>query len=307
MNRNKVSLFLRLSRPVLLLVSVGQTLLGVGVARYLGYSIDASSFTLGLIWVLLVQLAAIYLNEYFDVQVDRFNINRTLFSGGSGVLDEVGSEEHLGKDVALRAFIVTASLAGAVTLSMILAGMVDYLVGIFMISIFGGLLLYSLPPVRFSSSGYGEIVVAIVVGMLIPSLGYGLQTWEVHRLLTLTGLPITFLILVYMLVVSFPDYATDLKFGKKTFLVRAGWQNVMTIHNSLIVITFIMLGSLTFFNYPRAIMLLSFIPMPLGMLQIWQMRQIENGVKPNWKLLTMNAAVMVGMLIYLFTYSFWTR
>lgn len=282
-------------------------ILGTGIARYLGINIDANVFFLGFIWLLLVQLAAIYLNEYFDVEVDQYNSNRTLLSGGSGVLGELGSEEQLGKQVALRAFVVTASLAAAVTFSLVWSGVVNMLAAIIMTLIFIGLVFYSLPPAQFSRSGYGEIVVAVVVGILFPSFGYILQTGDLHRLLTLTGLPITFLVLVFMLAVSFPDYATDMKYGKKTFLVRAGWQNVMTVHNTLILLSFLMLGSLTFFNFPRQIMLLAFIPMPLGMLQIWLMRQIENGVKPNWKTLAMNSAVMVGMLIYIFSYSFWTR
>ena len=307
MKTNKISLFLRLSRPVFLLVSAVQMILGTGIARYLGVSIDGLVFVLGFLWLLFVQLAATYLNEYFDVAVDQYNPHRTLFSGGSGVLGEVGSDERLGKQVALRAFVVAASLAAALTFSLVWIGVVNMIVAIFMALIFLGLVFYSLPPVQFSRSGYGEIVIAMIVGILYPSLGYILQTGELHRLLTLTGLPITFLVLAYMLAVSFPDYATDLKYGKKTFLVRAGWQNVMTVHNTLIFLTILTLGSLTFFNFPRPIMLLAFIPMPLGMLQIWLMRQIENGVKPNWKTLTMIAAIMVGMLIYIFSYSFWTR
>lgn len=307
MNTKKISLLFKLSRPIFLLVGIGQLILGTGIARYLGYSIDVGVFAQSFFWVVFVQLAATYLNEYFDIRADRYNDNRTLFSGGSGVLDEEESEDKLGKMAALRAFVVATSLVGALTFTLLWSGKITSVAGIFMALIFSALVLYSLPPVQFSKSGYGEIVISIVVGILIPYLGFTLQTGNLHRLLSLTGLPITLLILVYMLAVSFPDYATDLKYGKKTFLVRAGWENVMTIHNTLILLAFLMLGSLTFFDFPRAIMLLAFIPLPLGLLQIWLMRQIENGVKPNWKALTLNAAALVGLMIYLFSYSFWTR
>lgn len=89
--------------------------------------------------------------------------------------------------------------------------------------------------------------------------------------------------------------------------MRAGWENVMAIHNNLILLAFVVLGGLIFFEFPPAILLPSFIAFPLGLLQIWQMRQIASGVKPNWPSLTVNAAALVGTIIYLLSYSFWTR
>jgi len=307
MNIKKISLYVRLSRPVFLLAGIGQIILGSGIARYLGYTIDMGVFLQGLFWIVFVQLAATYLNEYFDLDVDRYNETRTLFSGGSGVLDEAEGEEKLNKRAALRGFVVVTSLAGAVTFTLLWSGKISPAAGLFMGLIFSGLMLYSLPPLQFSRSGYGEIVISIIIGALIPYFGFSLQTGELHRLLSLTGLPLTILVLVFMLAVSFPDYVADLKYGKKTFLIRAGWENVMTVHNTLILLAFLLLGSLTFFDFPRAILLPVFIPIPLGLLQIWLMRQIEGGAKPNWKALTLNAAVMIGLTIYLFSYGFWTR
>ena len=86
MNKNPIRTFLKLTRPVLLLGGIGLSFLGAGIARYLGRPIDWDLFNAGLLWVILIQLAAHYLNEYFDEPVDRENANRTLFSGGSGSL-----------------------------------------------------------------------------------------------------------------------------------------------------------------------------------------------------------------------------
>ena len=113
--------------------------------------------------------------------------------------------------------------------------------------------------------------------------------------------------MVFLLAVSFPDYATDLKYLKRTFLVRAGWQNAMTVHNTLILLAFIVLSSLWFFNFPRSILLPTYLTLPLGLTQFWQMRMIAAGGKPNWKALTLNAAALVGSLIFLLAYSFWTH
>ena len=235
MNKNPIMLFLKLSRPVLLLGGIGQTFLGAGIAHYLGRSIDWSVFFLGLFWVILVQLAAHYLNEYFDYPVDRENENRTAFSGGSGVLGE--GEGKLNRRVALSAFVVAVTLAAALILTMIWSGMLTPAGALIMALILAGALAYSIPPVQLSRSGYGELAAAIIGGYLVPILAYNLQTGGAHRLVALSSLPITLLMVVFLLGVSFPDYATDLKYGKRTFLLRAGWQNAMTVHNTCLLYT----------------------------------------------------------------------
>lgn len=305
MNKNAFSLFIKLSRPVLLLGGVGLIFLGAGIARYLGNTIHWDVFWLGVVWIILVQLSAQYLNEYFDVAVDSFNENRTVFSGGSGVLGP--GEDKLTRKTALSAFVVSTSLAAAVILIMLWAHGLNSLSGGLMLAIYVGGLAYSLPPIQLTRTGYGEFVVALLGGYLVPMLGFALQTGEIHRLVSMSSLPIVLLLLVFMLAVSFPDYATDLKYGKRTFLVRAGWENVLPIHNTLILLSFVVLASLFFFGFPRAILLPTLLTLPLGLLQLWQMRQLAAGVKPNWKIFTLNAAALVGLVIYLLTYFFWTR
>lgn len=305
MKTNPFILFLKLSRPILLLGGIGQMLLGTGIARYLGRTIRWDIFFFSALWLLLVQLAANYLNEYFDDPVDRENQARTWFSGGSGVLGK--GEGKLRRRVALSAFVAATTLAVAVVISMIWLDLIKSGAVILMAIIFLGGLAFSLPPVQLVRSGYGEFVAALIGGYLIPMFAFVQQTGEAHRLVALTSLPITLLFVVFFLAVSFPDYVTDLKYGKRTFLIRAGWENAMAVHNSLILLAILALASLWFFDVSSDILWPTFLVMPLGLLQFWQMRQIASGGKPNWRLLTLNAASLVGMLIYLFAYAFWTR
>lgn len=305
MKKNVFSLFLKLSRPVLLLGGVGLMLLGAGIARYLGNTINWEVFWLGAIWIILVQLSAQYLNEYFDVAVDSFNENRTIFSGGSGVLGP--GEDKLTRKTALSAFVVVTSLAAALVLIMLWSQGLNSLSGGLMLAIYLGGVAYSLPPVHLVRTGYGEFTASLLVGYLVPMLGFALQTGETHRLVSMASLPVVLLLLVFMLAVSFPDYAMDLKYEKRTFLVRAGWENVLSVHNTLILLAFVVLAALYFFGFPRAILLPTMLTFPLGLLQIWQMQQLAAGVKPNWKIFTLNAAALVGLVVYLLSYFFWTR
>jgi 1,4-dihydroxy-2-naphthoate octaprenyltransferase len=305
MKNNPILQFIKLSRPVFLLAGVGLFFLGGGIARYLGYRVDWGVFFLGLLWVLFAQLAALYLNEYFDEPVDRENQSRTIFSGGSGVLGN--GEGKLSRKIALSGFVVATSLAGALTLTMLWDHALNPAAGMLMALIYLGGLLYSLPPIQLIRAGYGEFLAAIIGGYLVPMLSFNLQTGQAHRLVAMASLPIVLLLVVFMLTVSFPDYATDLKYGKRTFLVRAGYENVVVLHNTMVLLSFLILVALLYLNFPRAIIIPTLLTFPLGVMQFWQMRQIAAGGKPNWKGLTWNAAALVGSVIYIFSYFFWTR
>jgi len=305
MNRKTLLQFIKLSRPIFLAAGLGVYFLGSGIARYLGSRIDWAVFVLGALWLVFTHLAALYINEYFDEPVDRENENRTIFSGGSGVLGT--GEGKLRRKVALSGFVVATSLSVAMTLSLLWLGALSAGTSLFMVLIYLCGLIYSLPPIQLVRAGYGEFLAAIVGGYLVPMFGFILHTGEAHRLVAMSSIPIVLFSVVFMLAVSFPDYATDLKYGKRTFLVRAGWENVVFLHNTFILLGFLVLVLLLYMDFPRAILYPAFFAFPLGLMQMWQMRQIAAGGKPNWKGLTWNAAALVGSVIYIFTYFFWTR
>src|SRR5215203_3974251 len=91
---SKILAFLKLSRPHFLGGGLMLYALGALIARYQGYAIDFRVYWLGQLFVTALQLMVHYLNEYWDVETDRLNQNRTPFSGGSGLLADgtVGRE-----------------------------------------------------------------------------------------------------------------------------------------------------------------------------------------------------------------------
>jgi 1,4-dihydroxy-2-naphthoate octaprenyltransferase len=119
--------------------------------------------------------------------------------------------------------------------------------------------------------------------------------------------PLTALHLAMMVVFEFPDFSSDLKFGKQTLLVRMGWERAMLFHNLLIVSAYLLLAMAAVFGLPLAITLPAFIPLPLGLLQIWQLRRIAAGAKPNWTTLTFTGVVLFISEAYLLAFAFWTR
>jgi 1,4-dihydroxy-2-naphthoate octaprenyltransferase len=303
MDLRAIRLFIRLSRPFFLLGAALVYALGVGIARYLGGTIDWGAYFLGQAWVTTLQLATHYFNEYFDSPADAANANRTLFSGGSGSLGEDG----LPREVALWAGI--AALTGAASFTYLIMQGVGLNPALLLVMsiIFLGAFFYSVPPVRLVESGYGELTASIVVASLVPALAYLLQTGELHRLVAMSTFPLIFLHLAMMLAFELPDFANDLKYEKLTLMVRLGWERGMVMHNILILGAYLMVGLAMIFGFPTAVALPALLTLPLGLFQIWYMNRIAAGAKPNWTLLGWLAVLLFGVTAYLMAFSFWTR
>ena len=300
---DRVRLLILLSRPLFLLGGALVYGLGVGIARYLGAPIDWSVYIIGQAYVTTMQLSAQYLNEYFDAPADQQNPNRTPFSGGSGAVGEGKLSQETVMWAALTALTVLASL----TVVLISVVQLTPLLVTLVVLAFAGSFFYSTPPVRLSQTGYGELSTSILVANLVPIFAFVLQTGEMHRLLVMSTFPLTTLHLVMMIVFEFPDFLNDLKFEKLTLLVRVGWERGMVLHNILILTTFLLLGLAATFGLPWAIALPAFIPLPIGLLQIWQMRRIAAGGKPNWTTMAFTAVVLFGSVTYLLAFTYWTR
>jgi 1,4-dihydroxy-2-naphthoate octaprenyltransferase len=305
MRANPLLLFVRLSRPFFLGSGVLFYAMGAGIARYLGHPIDGSLYWLGQLWVTAMQLSTHYLNEYFNAPADALNRNRTPFTGGSGVLGD--GENQLPLQVGLMAAATTLTTVALATFGLARAGALDGLTGTLLALIFLGAFFYSVPPLRLEASGFGELTASILLANLVPALAFVLQSGELHRLLTLSTFPLTAFSMAAMLAFEFPDYASDLKAGKRTLLVRVDWRQAMWMHHAFMAAGYLLLASGLLLGMPGAIGLPPLLTFPLGVLQIWYLRRIGEGIKPNWTALTLNAVVVVASVSYLFTYAFWTR
>jgi 1,4-dihydroxy-2-naphthoate polyprenyltransferase len=298
-----VILFIRLTRPLFLLGAILLYVLGAGIAHYLGTILDWGLFWIGLVWVLLLQLSAHYLNEYFDAPFDQENENRTPFSGGSGAL----GPGKLPRRTALIAALTVLTFLASLTVLMMSRWRIPALSTSIMGLAFLGAFFYSVPPVALERSGYGELTTSFLVAFLLPGYAFSLQTGEFHRLVAMTGFPLVTLHLAMMVSFEFPDYFSDVKHGKHTLLARIGWQNGILLHNILVLTAFLLVGLALTFKMPVFAALPAFLSLPLGLLQIWQYRRLYVGSKPNWTALTLNGLALFAAMAYLFAYSFWTH
>ncbi|MDD5371788.1 MAG: prenyltransferase [Anaerolineaceae bacterium] len=295
-------LFLRLTRPVFLLGGFLMYALGAGIAHYLGAPLNWTAFWVGQGCVTLLQLSAQYLNEYYDATVDRENPNRTFFSGGSGVGGDVGLPQR----VALMAAFACLSVGAVLVVLLYSSHLLTPPLAVILFLAFVLSFSYSVPPMRLVSSGYGELTASILVANLVPAFAFLLQTGSFHRLLAMTTFPLTALHLAMLIAFSLPDYAIDNKYGKRTVLIRLGWQRGMVLHNVLIVLAYVLLLLAIFQGMPWRLAWPGFLSLPLGGYQIWRMNQIANGAPPRYSLLTFTAVTLFALTAYFLAFSFWT-
>jgi 1,4-dihydroxy-2-naphthoate octaprenyltransferase len=296
-------LFIRLSRPLFLAGGFLMYALGVGIASYLGKSIDWNAYILGQVWVTLLQLSTHYFNEYYNAPADQVNTNRTFLTGGSGAL----GPGKLTRRTAMMAGLVCLTLLASFTVIIISSVHPQPNAYVIMGMAFLGAFFYSTPPVKLESSGYGELTTTMLVAFMVPAYSFILQTGGLHRLLAMSSFPLAALMMAMLLAFELPDYPVDLKSGKRTLMVRLGWQTSMGLHNILILSAFLLLVLARLFGYPLFAMLAGLLPLQLALFQVWQMRSIANGAKPNWNLLTLAALALFGLSAYLIAYAFWVN
>jgi 1,4-dihydroxy-2-naphthoate octaprenyltransferase len=295
-------IFLRLTRPVFLLGGILMYALGVGIARYLGVTLDWTAYFLGQGCVTLLQLSAQYLNEYFDRATDAENLNRTPFSGGSGA----GNDPALPQRTALLAAATCLTVGAVITVLLYRDGKLNPELGVILGLAFLASIFYSVPPVRLAGTGYGELVASILVANLVPAFAFILQTGSLHRLVGMTTFPLTALHLAMLIAFSLPDYSSDLRHGKRTALIRLGWERGMMLHNLLIVLAYALLAVAIIEGLPLRLAWPGFLTLPLGIYQIWRMRQIAAGAPTRWNLLTFTAVSIFALTGYFLAFSFWT-
>ena len=303
MSFRHLQLFIRLSRPLFLLLGILTYALGVGLVRYLGHPIDWGLYLLGQIWVTSLQLSSHYLHEYFDAPNYVNNPSHSLFSTRSGAI----GPGKLTRNTALLAAATTLTIVASLTVILIQIIPVSPLLVFLMLIIFFSAIFYAVPPMIFASSGYGELIKSILIANLIPALAITLQIGELHRLLIMSTFPLTSLHMAMLIAIDFPDYAFHIKHQKQTMLIRLGWLNGMVLHNLLILTGFLLLGLAMLFGLHPGIGLPAFLPLPLGVLLIWFMRRIGAGAKPNWRAIIIAEVALFASTAYLLAFSFWTR
>ncbi len=262
--------------------------LGAAIAAWQGHSLDLRRYGLGQLVVSALQLMTHYANDYFDYDTDRINATPTRWSGGSRVL----SNGQLPRIVALVAAIVLALIGlGA---GLVLAADTGELTMPIVFGIFVLAWAYSAPPLRLCGSGAGEATTALVVTVLVPVLGFYIQTFSVEGLsaLAIAVVPLALLQVAMLIAIEFPDAASDAATGKRTLVVRLGAARAAWLYAVTTTAAYGWLPIAVVLGLPLAVALAAALPLPIA---AWRIARIsEHRDREAFERLTLFAVVLVA-------------
>lgn len=203
--------YLTLSRPHFLLG--GALLYAVG-AFSVGVR-DLATYLIGQAIVTASQLTAHFVNEYADVEADALVVNRTWFSGGSGVL----VEGEIAPSMALGAARITTAVAVLIGAGFVFVRPWSAIIGVATLLVSW---TYSMPPVRLLSTGWGELATTLVVTVAVPLAGAASQRGSTPLELWIAITALGFVHMAMLLAFELPDRETDLAADKRVLAVRWG-------------------------------------------------------------------------------------
>jgi 1,4-dihydroxy-2-naphthoate octaprenyltransferase len=233
-----------------------------------------------------------YANDYFDYEADRANTTPTRWSGGSRVL--VGGE--LPRGVALGTALVLAAAGLGVMLVLIGMNRMGLLLPLGFVVALVLSWEYSAPPLRLSSSGLGEVAVALVVTALVPFFGFSLQAPDLVglRVVVLAVVPLCCLQFAMVLAIEFPDAAGDRTVGKRTLVVRLGTERAMGLYVLTVAAAYALLPALAATGLPTAIALAAAAPAPVALWRITRTCAGDYRRPERWESFTFWAVALLG-------------
>lgn len=201
---------------------------------------DLTIYALGYMALFLIEFATVISNEYYDYETDKINKNYSQFTGGSRMIVNEKITFKQAKNAILISLTLVCSLVIILTLK--------YNIYAFFILSIGVLLglAYTVPPLKLSYRGLGEIDVGITHSFYIVLAGFLLQSPKLNIILPwLVSIPLFFAIFGVIILAGFPDYEADKKIGKKTLTVILGQRkasliSILSISVSIISSIFIL-------------------------------------------------------------------
>jgi 1,4-dihydroxy-2-naphthoate octaprenyltransferase len=244
--RQRASTGLRAIRPQFYPMSLLAYTIGALLSRD---ALDVAAFALGMICVTAFKIATVLTNDIYDRDSDARNRNWGPFTGGSRSLHEGGLDLAAmwrGARVALAISLLAAS-------ALLLIARTPLAVLAVFLPLAVLALGYSVPPLRLSHRGLGELDVALTHGPGVVLFGFVAQGGDpLAPLPWLLGLVIGVAILPAIVLAGVPDRLADAAAGKRSLAVRLGTKDATRLVLALLPISAI--GALA----------LCFGPSPLG-------------------------------------------
>jgi 1,4-dihydroxy-2-naphthoate octaprenyltransferase len=254
---------LRIARPQFIISGLALFIFGASWAFLIGAPFSLSRTLLGYLVLLPAHLSVSYSNDFFDVDVDKFD-KHTFFTGGSGVLVDHPELRVPAKWTAI--ILIMLSLAFGIIFQLKYSFPFWFLGLVVLGNLLGW--FYSAPPVKLAYRGLGELMMMLFIGLLIPGFGYLVAGGQINRDAFHFNIPLMLYGLAFILSVEIPDMESDRLGNKWTWVARKGRSfGFEIIATSLFLATafFFCIPWLTLRIYPLDFRLLGYLSLiPLG-------------------------------------------
>ena len=158
---------------------------------------------------------------------------------------------------------------------------------------------FSLPPLRLKYSGYGELLAAVCISILIPVFAFLMQADQLHRLVFMTAAPLASFTFAALLIEQLTTYGRDVAHDRRGLMLRLGWQTGMQAHDAALLVGFAMQVTLLFLGFPRRVALGGLLGVPLGAALAWYLARIREGTSPRWTALRLGSRGLLGLMTYM--------
>lgn len=211
-----LSAWLRAVRPLAHANIAPPLVLGQALAFVQGHGFDPAMAALAHGFGAIDHVVIVLTNDLADRDADALNTAPTPFSGGSRVLQR----GLLTPAQLTRAALAASSLLVALGVGAIFVGRPWILPAV--LAALALLAAYSLPPLRLSYRGYGEVCQGLGVGLVLPLVGYYAQSGSLSETPWSALAPLVLLGFVSNILTALPDTPADRAAGKATWPVRRG-------------------------------------------------------------------------------------
>lgn len=215
------------------------------------------NFLLGLSAVVATHLSANLINDYADAKSGADAHDRTFygFFGGSKLIQEGKVSEKAYLQLAI--FCAVAAILCVIILSLLLRS-------VFVIVIYSIVIVlswqYSQKPLRFSYRRLGEVFIFFLFGPALVMGGYFIQAGIFPELKSfILSVPFGLFTTAILFANEVPDFATDIKSGKFTWVSLIGDKNAYLFYLLLESLAFICIGLFVVLGYLKLSAFLSLV------------------------------------------------
>ena len=296
--------YLAMFRPWEALINLILSLMGAGLANYLGHTVSWQMFWAGFIILMTILIGGSALAGCYAQMEKGYSLRITYSNITPGTPQETGRKRLLNCILlTVMSFGITTSLIIFILRTSSIPDEVYFFLLLSMVL----MLLYSVPPARLTTRGLGETIWAIQGGFLFPLIAFLFQSGGLTRILIFITLPMTLLYLAMEIIRSLKPFSNDPRsYQRSTLVGRVGSDQTLKLTIYLILGAFVSAGFGSMFGLTWSVLWRILLTLPVGIFLVWQLQSIRDGAKPHWLVLESAAIALVVFPAYFLSLFFWT-